>query len=85
MVNLNNIWAVATMERRHTRRLARYWVFLSIAYLFGIGGYVYYSFLHAFFSSLSASVGMIGPLGFDALRRGGKCCPRCRHLFIVVL
>jgi ABC-type transport system involved in multi-copper enzyme maturation permease subunit len=61
VVNLNNIWAVVTMERRHTRRLARYWVFLSIAYLFGIAGYVYYSFLHAFFSSLSASVGMIGP------------------------
>jgi hypothetical protein len=49
------------MERRHTRRLARYWVFLSIAYLIGIAGYVYYSVLHAFFSSLSASVGMIGP------------------------
>jgi ABC-type transport system involved in multi-copper enzyme maturation permease subunit len=49
------------MERRHTRRLARYWVFLSIAYLFGVGGYVYYSVLHALFSSLSASVGMIGP------------------------
>ena len=61
MVNFNNIWAVARMERRHTRRLARYWVFLAIAYLFGIGGYVYYSVLHAFFSSLSASVGMIGP------------------------
>jgi ABC-type transport system involved in multi-copper enzyme maturation permease subunit len=61
MVNFNNIWAVARMERRHTRRLARYWVFLVVAYLFGIGGYVYYSVLHAFFSSLSATVGMIGP------------------------
>ena len=60
-MNWNNIWAVARMERRHTRRLARYWVFLSIAYLFGIGGYLYYSTLHALFSSLSASVGMIGP------------------------
>ncbi len=61
MVNFDNIWAVVRMERRHTRRLVRYWVFLGIAYLFGIGGYVYYSFLHALFSSLSASVGMIGP------------------------
>jgi ABC-type transport system involved in multi-copper enzyme maturation permease subunit len=61
VVNFNNIWAVTRMERRHTRRLVRYWVFLSIAYLFGIGGYVYYSALHALFSSLSASVGMIGP------------------------
>lgn len=61
MVNFNNIWAVARMERRQTRRLARYWVFLVIAYVFGVGGYVYYSVLHALFSSLSASVGMIGP------------------------
>src|SRR5262245_25061084 len=49
------------MERRHTRRLVRYWVFLAIAYLFGLGGYFYYSFLHAFFSSLSATIGMIQP------------------------
>jgi ABC-type transport system involved in multi-copper enzyme maturation permease subunit len=61
VVNWNNIWAVARLERRHTRRLARYWVFLGLAYLFGIGGYFYYSTLHALFSSLSASVGMIGP------------------------
>jgi ABC-type transport system involved in multi-copper enzyme maturation permease subunit len=61
MVNFSNIWAVARMERRHTRRLARYWVFLAVAYLFGLGGYFYYSVLHALFSSLSASVGMIGP------------------------
>ncbi len=61
MVNFSNISAVARMERRHTRRLARYWVFLGVAYLIGVGGYVYYSVLHAFFSSLSASVGMIGP------------------------
>jgi ABC-type transport system involved in multi-copper enzyme maturation permease subunit len=61
VVNFNNIWAVARMERRQTRRLARYWVFLGVAYVFGIAGYVYYSVLHALFSSLSASVGMIGP------------------------
>jgi ABC-type transport system involved in multi-copper enzyme maturation permease subunit len=60
-MNFNNVWAVARLERRHTRRLARYWVFLFVAYLFGIGGYIYYSVLHALFSSLSASVGMIGP------------------------
>lgn len=60
-MNFNNVWAVARMERRHTRRLARYWVFLAVAYLFGLGGYFYYSVLHALFSSMSASVGMIGP------------------------
>jgi ABC-type transport system involved in multi-copper enzyme maturation permease subunit len=61
LVNLGKIWTVARMEIRHTRRLVRYWVFLSIAYLLGIGFYVYYSVLHALFSSVSASVGMIGP------------------------
>jgi ABC-type transport system involved in multi-copper enzyme maturation permease subunit len=61
VVNLSNIWAVARMERRHTRRLVRYWVFVGVAYVLGIGGYLYYSVLHALFSSLSASVGMIGP------------------------
>ena len=49
------------MEGRHTRRLVRYWVFLSIAYLLGILAYFYYGTLHALFSSISASVGMIGP------------------------
>lgn len=49
------------MEGRHTRRLVRYWVFLSIAYLFGVGAYFYYGVLHALFSSVSATVGMIGP------------------------
>ena len=52
------------MERRHTRRLVRYWVFIGIAYLFGIGGYIYYSVLHALFSPISASVGLIGPRYF---------------------
>lgn len=59
--NLSKIWAVVRMERRHTRRLVRYWVFLSIAYVLGIGSYIYYGALHALLSSISASVGMIGP------------------------
>lgn len=49
------------MELRHTRRLLRYWVFLAIAYLIGLGSYFYYGTLHALFSSLSASVGLVGP------------------------
>lgn len=48
------------MERRHTRRLVRYWVFLAIAYLLGIGFYFYYGTLHTLFSSFSASVGLVG-------------------------
>jgi ABC-type transport system involved in multi-copper enzyme maturation permease subunit len=61
MLDLRKIWAIAQVERRNTRRLVRYWVFLSIAYLFGLGAYFYYSALHALFSSMSASAGMIGP------------------------
>lgn len=49
------------MESRHTRRLVRYWVFLSIAFLLGLFFYFYYGVLHTLFSSISASVGMIGP------------------------
>lgn len=61
MMRLSKTWAVARMELRHTRRLVRYWVFIGIAYLFGLAAYVYYSALHALFSAASASVGMIGP------------------------
>jgi len=49
------------MEGRHTRRLVRYWVFLSIAFVLGIVSYFYYGTLHALFSSMSATVGLIGP------------------------
>ena len=49
------------MERRHTRRLVRYWVFIGLVYLLGIGAFLYYSFLHALFSSWAASIGLIGP------------------------
>lgn len=61
ILDFGKIWAVAQTERRNTRRLVRYWVFLTIAYLFGLGAYLYYSALHAYLSALSASVGMIGP------------------------
>ena len=60
-MRLSRVWAVAQMELRHTRRLVRYWVFVAIAFLIGIGFYTYYSFLHGLFSAVSASVGMIGP------------------------
>ena len=58
-INFDNVLAVARLERRHTLRLLRYWVFLAIAYLMAIGMYVYYAVVHALFSSVSASVGMM--------------------------
>lgn len=51
--------AVARLERRHTQRLLRYWVFLAIAFLIAIGMYIYYAVVHALLSSVSASVGMV--------------------------
>lgn len=59
IINFDNVMAVARLERRHTQRLLRYWVFLAIAYLVAIGMYVYYAVVHALFSSVSASVGMM--------------------------
>jgi ABC-type transport system involved in multi-copper enzyme maturation permease subunit len=56
---LNNVLAVARLERRHTQRLLRYWIFLAIAYLIAVGLYVYYAAVHALFSSVSASIGMV--------------------------
>jgi hypothetical protein len=49
------------MERRNTRRLVRYWVFLAIAYLIALFAWTYYGAIHTFLSAVSASVGMIGP------------------------
>lgn len=53
--------AVARLEFRHTRRLLRYWIFLTVAYVMAIGVYLLLSVLHGLYSSLSASVGMISP------------------------
>ena len=61
MISLNNIRVVAQMEARLTRRLARYWVFLVLAYLFGLFVYFYYSAINAFGSALSPTIGLINP------------------------
>ncbi|MEX2963283.1 hypothetical protein [Microbulbifer sp. TYP-18] len=44
-----------------TMRLIRYWLFLVIAYLVGLGIYIYYSAIHTFLSSVSASLGFMSP------------------------
>ncbi len=56
-VILSVMWA----ELRLTRRLVRYWIFLVLALLSGMGIYLYYCSLHAFFSSYSATAASIGP------------------------
>src|SRR5690348_1774367 len=59
MINFGNVMAVVRLERRHTQRLLRYWVFLATAYLVAIGMYVYFAVVHALYSSVSASIGMM--------------------------
>lgn len=63
MLNLNlaNVLTVAQTEKRLTRRLKRYWLFLLLAYAAGAGIFFYYSVLHALFSSFSATLGTINP------------------------
>ncbi len=53
--------AVMRAEMRLTRRLVRYWVFLSLALISGLGIFLYYCSLHAFFSSHSGTAAAIGP------------------------
>lgn len=55
------VWGLARAEARLTRRLARFWVFAALAILVTVVFYLYYSLLHGFFSSYSASVGAINP------------------------
>lgn len=61
IIDLSKVWAVVRMERRNTRRLVRYWVFLAIAYLIALLAWGYYGAIHSLLSAVSASVGMIGP------------------------
>ena len=68
MIRLDVILAIARAEGRLTRRLVRYWVFLVLAWGFGILGYVNYAFiLHARFSAYSATVAAINPRYLVAL------------------
>ncbi len=60
-MRLENVLGIARAEARLTRRLVRYWVFLALAFILVVGSYLYYAFIHSFFSSYSASVGAISP------------------------
>lgn len=53
--------SVLGAELRLTRRLVRYWIFLALALLSGVVIFLYYSGIHAFFSSYSATAASIGP------------------------
>ena len=53
--------ALARAETRVTRRLVRYWIFLSISFFLALIYYFYLSTLHGLYSSWSGTVGMICP------------------------
>ncbi len=60
-MNLATVLGIARAEARLLRRLVRYWVFVVLAWLVGFAVYFWYSFIHGFASSYSASVGSIHP------------------------
>ncbi len=55
------VLSVMRAELRLTRRLVRYWIFLTLALLSGLVIYLYYCALHAVFSSYSGTAANIGP------------------------
>ncbi len=60
-MRLAPILAIARAETRSVRRLARYWVFAFLAVLMAILVYLETAVIHALFSRISASIGLIGP------------------------
>lgn len=61
MPRISMLRAVASAEMRSTRRLARYWVFLVIALLFGAATFGQLTVMHGLFSHHSATVGSMSP------------------------
>ncbi|MBN1831898.1 MAG: hypothetical protein JW896_07285 [Deltaproteobacteria bacterium] len=61
MIRMKKIMAIAGAETRVTRRLVRYWIFLSIGFLIALIYYFYLATLHGLYSSYSGTVGMICP------------------------
>ncbi len=71
MLDWSVVAAVTRAELRATRRLVRYWVFLALAWLFGIGGFLYYSAgLHRSLSAYSATIAQVGGRYFVAIYGG---------------
>src|SRR5690606_31922191 len=60
-VNFANVLTVAQAEKRLTRRLKRYWIFVLAGLAAATAIFVQYNLLHAFFSSFSATMGSINP------------------------
>ena len=68
MIRMKQVMAIASAETRVTRRLARYWIFLSISCFIVLIAYLISSSLHGFLSSSSASAGIFAPrFGIESL------------------
>ena len=62
MIRPGVIWTIARAEGRLTRRLVRYWIFVTIAWLFGVGTFLWYGLaIHRNFSAYGASVAILNP------------------------
>lgn len=61
MIRFRQVMAIANSERRINRRLVRYWVFVSLAYLIALFIYAQLAAVHGLFSSYSGTVGAISP------------------------
>jgi len=58
---MQKVTTIARAEKRLTRRLVRYWLFLTLSYLTAIISFLIYSRLHAGLSSYSASAALFNP------------------------
>ena len=59
MDSFRELVAVALAELRSSRRLVRTWMFIALSALACMGLYVYYTGLHGFLSSQSATIGLL--------------------------
>lgn len=61
MIRLATVWDIAKAEMRLTRRLARFWVFQVLAFLWATFIFLQYSLIHTFASPVSGSAALINP------------------------
>jgi len=61
MIRMKQVMAIARAQRLINRRLARYWVFLGLAYLIALLYTAQLSAVHGLYSSFSGTVGGVAP------------------------
>ncbi|MDX1387809.1 MAG: hypothetical protein R3344_01370 [Acidobacteriota bacterium] len=62
MIRPGVIWTIARAEGRLTRRLVRYWVFVSLSWVIGLVAFLWYGLgIHRNFSSYAASAAVLNP------------------------